>query len=161
MSNDDKSLLRLVDPSDSEYLNEEEQVKIVSMLYKGHTPLEICVAMDIGREKIDISVRHDANFREAMRMAVSAMGDVLAERSMLGVAAAGEKYFTAPDGSRVQIPLQEREFNLKYAKLNADMHRWLAERTSNLYKPKTPEKTEKQKPKKLHTSVPPREPTGK
>ena len=141
--------LTVIEPTKSEYLGEEELTRIVELVYTGRTLLEVCTEMKIGRHQIDIAVRKSNEFREALNMALAALGDMSAETA--------KQVLENPELTSRKFSLDERKHLLRLSNLKVEFAKWFADRTSNYYKPKSPEKQENKRPKQLVTSVPPRE----
>ena len=143
-------------------LPESLKETLIERMYDGETLLVVCRELQIKRYQVDLEYRNDRAFKDALDSAFRALGDIKAEGALEALKMAGVRSESRllADGTTEEIALtmDERKFLLNHAKLNADYHRWFAERISDRYKPKSPEKADKKKPKKMQMHVPQREP---
>ena len=160
---DDRPFLTIVEPTpSSEYLDDEDLTAIVDRVYSGKTLLDVCGEMKISRAQIDIAVRRNDEFREALNMALSALGDISAEsaKQLIEDPILAIGTLTCPHCLKEissGLPIAQRQHLLRLANSRVEFAKWFADRTSNYYKSKSPEKRDNKKPKRLVTSVPPRE----
>ena len=160
---DSNSLVRVIPEKQvgSDRLPESVKENLIERMYDGETLLVVCRELDIKRYRVDLEYRNDGAFKDALDSAFRALGDIKAEGALEALKMAGVRSESRllADGTKEEITLtmDERKFLLNHAKLNADYHRWFAERISDRYKPKSPEKSDKKKPKRMQTNIPKRE----
>ena len=158
---DSNSLVQVIPEKQvgSDHLPESVKENLIERMYDGETLLVVCRELNIKRYQVDLAYRNDGAFKDALDSAFRALGDIKAEGALEALKMAGvpSESRLLPDGTKEEITLDERKFLLTHAKLNADYHRWFAERISDRYKPKSPEKADKKKPKMMQTNIPKRE----
>ncbi|MCY4375184.1 MAG: hypothetical protein OXC31_15605 [Spirochaetaceae bacterium] len=142
-------------------LTDALKLEIVNRIYNGETLLSICKDKLLDRAVVDLELRFDKDFADAMQQAQLGFGDTCAERAQAVVLSAGREFYPErqqngkPHPLAGQpIPLEERIFRLRHAKLVADNEWRLADRTSRTYRPKQAEKPVARPPTTMEMGMP-------